>query len=66
MSGQKTWDKMNQAEKIEELHGALINLQRAHDNLAAMASRTETSVREVARAAEDIRKRLDQAKIPPT
>jgi hypothetical protein len=66
MSGQKPWSKMTQAEKIEELHDALTKLGRAHDSVALMVSQTATALKEVGRAVENLQKRLDQAKIPPT
>lgn len=65
MSGQKTWDQMSQPEKIEDLHGALIKLQRAHDSLALMVSQTATALKEVGTAVDTLQKRLDQAKISP-
>jgi len=64
MSGQKIWDQMSQAEKIEELHDALTRLQNAHDYLGGTASQTQTSLKEVGRAVEALQKRLDQANLP--
>jgi lactam utilization protein B len=65
MSGQKAWDQLSYAEKIEELHGALISHQRAHDALAAMASRDRAALKELGAAVADLRRRLDQANLPP-
>lgn len=65
MSGQKSWDQMTQTEKLEDVHAGLINIQRAHDNLARMVSQTATALKEVGTLVEDLQKRLDQAKIPP-
>jgi len=65
MSAQKPWDRVTQAEKVEHLHDSLLNLQRAHDALAAMASLDRTSLKKLGAEVADLRKRLDQANLPP-